>query len=64
MQFFAATTLHTKLLRCWTEVPPESHEELKDKILQAVFAYAKGPKIVLNRLCISVSFSMKYLPMK
>lgn len=55
IQFYGATTLHTKILRCWSEVPPQSHEELKEKILQAVFTYSKGPKIVTNRLCISVS---------
>ncbi|GBP32829.1 Importin-13 [Eumeta japonica] len=55
VQFFAATTLHTKLLRFWHEVPPENHEELKDKILQAILAFAQGPKIVLNRLCISLA---------
>ncbi|XP_049866175.1 importin-13 [Pectinophora gossypiella] len=55
IQFYAATTLHTKILRCWNELPPESHEELKEKILQAVHAYAKGPKIVTNRLCISLA---------
>ncbi|KAJ0180029.1 hypothetical protein K1T71_004620 [Dendrolimus kikuchii] len=54
-QFYAATTLHTKILRCWIEVPPESHEELKNKILQAIFTYSKGPKIVTNRLCISLA---------
>ncbi|XP_047020065.1 importin-13 [Helicoverpa zea] len=55
IQFYAATTLHTKILRCWNEVPPESYEELKDKLLQAVFTYSKGPKIVTNRLCISLA---------
>ncbi|KAJ2939643.1 hypothetical protein O0L34_g14363 [Tuta absoluta] len=55
IQFFAATTLHTKILRCWNELPPESYEELKEKLLQAVHTYAKGPKIVTNRLCISLA---------
>ncbi|XP_053603159.1 importin-13 isoform X2 [Plodia interpunctella] len=55
VQFYAATTLHTKILRCWSELPPESYDELKDKILQAVFIYSKGPKIVTNRLCISLA---------
>ncbi|KAM3962967.1 LOW QUALITY PROTEIN: importin-13-like protein cdm [Aphomia sociella] len=55
IQFYAATTLHTKILRCWNEVPPESYEELKEKLLQAVFTYSKGPKIVTNRLCISLA---------
>ncbi|XP_052752608.1 importin-13 [Galleria mellonella] len=55
IQFYAATTLHTKILRCWNEVPPENYEELKEKLLQAVFTYSKGPKIVTNRLCISLA---------
>ncbi|KPI98006.1 Importin-13 [Papilio xuthus] len=55
IQFYAATTLHTKILRCWNEVPPESYEELKNKILQAVTSYSQGPKIVTNRLCISLA---------
>lgn len=55
VQFYAATTLHTKILRCWNEIPPESYEALQEKLLQAVFTYSQGPKIVTNRLCISVS---------
>ncbi|KAL4708363.1 hypothetical protein ACJJTC_019599 [Scirpophaga incertulas] len=55
IQFYAATTLHTKILRCWNEVPPESYDELRDKILHAIFTYSKGPKIVTNRLCISLA---------
>ncbi|XP_045765024.1 importin-13 isoform X1 [Maniola jurtina] len=55
IQFYAATTLHTKILRCWNEVPPESYTELKEKILQSVITYSKGPKIVTNRLCISLA---------
>ncbi|XP_023951807.1 importin-13 isoform X2 [Bicyclus anynana] len=55
IQFYAATTLHTKILRCWNEVPPESYAELKEKLLQSVIAYSKGPKIVTNRLCISLA---------
>ncbi|CAH2075140.1 unnamed protein product, partial [Iphiclides podalirius] len=55
IQFYGATTLHTKILRCWNEVPAESYDELKEKILQAVTSYTKGPKIVTNRLCISLA---------
>ncbi|XP_022118920.2 importin-13 [Pieris rapae] len=55
VQFYAATTLHTKILRCWNELPKESHEELLNKLLQSVMAYANGPKIVTNRLCISLA---------
>ncbi|CAG9560300.1 unnamed protein product [Danaus chrysippus] len=55
VQFYAATTLHTKILRCWNEVPEESYTELKEKLLQAMMAYSNGPKIVTNRLCISLA---------
>lgn len=57
VQFFAATTLHTKLLKHWNEVPNDHYEQLKKKILESIINYAMGPKIVLNRLCITVSVS-------
>ncbi|KAF5307676.1 hypothetical protein FQR65_LT06731 [Abscondita terminalis] len=55
IQFFAATTLHTKLLKCWNEVPVDHYELLKKRILEAIVNYAMGPKLVLNRLCITLS---------
>lgn len=55
VQFFAATTLHTKLLKNWNEVPEDHYEVLKKRILEAIINYAMGPKIVLNRLCITVN---------
>lgn len=54
MQFFAATTLHTKLMKHWNEVPEDHYEPLKKRILEVIISYAMGPKIVLNRLCITV----------
>ena len=55
MQFFGAVTHHTKLLKNWNEVPKESYEELKQKLLEKIVTFANGPRIVLNRLCIAVS---------
>lgn len=55
IQFFGATTLHCKLVKNWTEVPKESYEELKQKLLDTIILFGAGPRIVLNRLCISVS---------
>ncbi|EFA09709.1 importin-13 [Tribolium castaneum] len=55
VQFFAATTLHTKLMKHWNEVPEDHYELLKKRILEAIINYAMGPKIVLNRLCITLS---------
>lgn len=57
IQFFGATTLHTKLLKHWHEVPKENRDELQQKLFAAIIVYANGPKIVLNRLCISVRIS-------
>lgn len=55
VQFFAATTLHTKLVKSWHQVPPEEYGSLKKQLLEAIASYCVGPKIVLNRLCIAVS---------
>ncbi|XP_030761642.1 importin-13 [Sitophilus oryzae] len=55
VQFFAATTLHTKLMKYWNEVPEDHYESLKKRILDAIISYAMGQKIVLNRLCIAFS---------
>lgn len=54
VQFFGAITLHSKLMKFWHEVPPESRDELKQKILETIIQFAGGPKLVLNRLCIAV----------
>lgn len=54
VQFFGATTLHTKLSRHWHEIPKENREELRQKLFQSIVLYAAGPKVVLSRLCICV----------
>lgn len=48
-------------MKYWDEVPEDHYEFLKKKILEAIISYAMGPKIVLNRLCIAVSFGMHVL---
>lgn len=60
IQFFGATTLHTKLLKHWHEVPKENRDELRQKLFSSIIMYANGPKIVLNRLCISVKIIIIY----
>lgn len=54
IQFFGATTLHTKMLKHWHEVPKENRDELRQKLFASIILYANGQKIVLNRLCIAV----------
>ena len=41
-------------MKSWPEVPPENRAELKQKLLETIITFASGPKLVLNRLCISV----------
>lgn len=56
VQFFGAVTLHQKLSKNWQEVPQSMHNELKEKILQKIVEFGgDGTKLVLNRLCMSVS---------
>lgn len=56
VQFFGAVTLHQKLSKNWQEVPQSMHNELKEKILQKIVEFGgAGTKLVLNRLCMSVS---------
>ncbi|CAH1099739.1 unnamed protein product [Psylliodes chrysocephalus] len=55
VQFFAATTLHAKLMKHWNEIPEDHYELLKKRILDSIINYAMGPKIILNRLCITLS---------
>jgi hypothetical protein len=56
VQFFGAVTLHQKLVKNWQEVPEDMHNELKQNILQKLYEFGRsGSKLVLNRLCMSVS---------
>lgn len=56
VQFFGAVTLHQKLSKNWQEVPQSMHNELKEKLLQKIIEFGgDGTKLVLNRLCMSVS---------
>ncbi|CAH1395384.1 unnamed protein product [Nezara viridula] len=54
-QFFAATTLHLKIMKNWNQVPPDQYENLKNKLLQTIVQYSIGPDLILNRLCIALS---------
>lgn len=48
-------------MKYWHEVPKENHEELKQKLFQAIVMFGNGPRIVLNRLCIAVSKGICFL---
>lgn len=55
LQFYGSTILHSKLLKDWADIPATEYEPLKTKLLDAIVFFKDGPKVVLNRLCISVS---------
>ncbi|KAH8240428.1 hypothetical protein KR038_006745 [Drosophila bunnanda] len=50
VQFFGATTLHSKLRKNWKEVTPDSHEDLKQKLVKTLLLFVGGPKLVRSRL--------------
>lgn len=54
-QFFGACTLHTKITKQWNELPSDHYSVLRDRLLEALFTYIRGPKIILTRLCITMS---------
>lgn len=62
VQFFGAVTLHQKLAKNWQEVPQSMRNELKEKILQKIVEFGGDgtTRLVLNRLCMSVSHSTHF----
>ncbi|PVD35776.1 hypothetical protein C0Q70_02739 [Pomacea canaliculata] len=61
VQFFGASCLHVKIARFWAELPPEQYHTLKDQLIEKIAQFAKGPKIVLTRLCIGLSSLILHL---
>lgn len=60
IQYFGATTLHTKLSRHWHQLPRDEYENLRVRLLQAIMDYARGPKLVLTKILVATaSFVVK-----
>ncbi|XP_071453476.1 importin-13 isoform X2 [Hetaerina americana] len=55
VQFFAATTLHTKVAKHLSEVPEDQYVTFKNKLIDTLKRYRNGPKIIVNRLCIAMA---------
>ncbi|XP_074641509.1 importin-13-like [Tubulanus polymorphus] len=55
VQFFGANCLQIKISRFWHEVPADHVPELRHKIFDKILQYANGPRIVLTRMCITLS---------
>lgn len=55
VQYFGANSLHVKISRYWHEVPPDQYDGLRSKLLEKIVEFGAGPKIVLTRLCVTIS---------
>ncbi|KAF2484969.1 armadillo-type protein [Neohortaea acidophila] len=54
-KLFAATTLKGKIVFDFHQLPKESHEQLRDTLLQCLASYAKGPKPIRTQLCVCLA---------
>ncbi|XP_076684634.1 importin-13-like protein cdm [Andrena cerasifolii] len=50
VQFFAATTLHTKISKQWGEVPKNEYPALRERLLNSI-KHLNAPKFILSKLC-------------
>lgn len=55
VQFFGASTLHTKISRHWSDLPADQHEGLRTQLLSHILHFSQGPKMVLTRLCVALA---------
>ncbi|XP_072297244.1 importin-13-like [Eucyclogobius newberryi] len=63
VQFFGASTLHTKISRHWGDVPSEQHESLQTQLMSHILHFSSGPKMVLTRLCVALaSLALNLIP--
>ncbi|KAH8035773.1 hypothetical protein HPB51_008600 [Rhipicephalus microplus] len=54
VQYFGATTLHTKISRHWYQLPQREYESLRNRLLQAMVDYALGPRLVLTKILVAL----------
>lgn len=55
VQFFGASTLHTKISRNWIDLPTDQHESLRMQLLSHILHFSSGSKMVLTRLCVALA---------
>ncbi|XP_078481112.1 transportin-3-like [Ciona intestinalis] len=53
--YFAAQTMRTKILFSFRELPPETHESLKESLLNHIEQLANMSPILTTQLCLAVS---------
>ncbi|XP_033994079.1 importin-13-like [Trematomus bernacchii] len=63
VQFFGASTLHTKISRHWSDLPSDQHDSLRMQLLSHILLFSSGPKMVLTRLCVALaSMALNLIP--
>ncbi|KAI4809464.1 hypothetical protein KUCAC02_018343 [Chaenocephalus aceratus] len=63
VQFFGASTLHTKVARHWSDLPSDQHDSLRMQLLSHILLFSSGPKMVLTRLCVALaSMALNLIP--
>ncbi|XP_029380431.1 importin-13-like [Echeneis naucrates] len=63
VQFFGASTLHTKISHHWSDLPTDQHESLRMQLLSHILYFSSGPKMVLTRLCVALaSMALNLIP--
>ncbi|XP_005741978.1 importin-13-like [Pundamilia nyererei] len=63
VQFFGASTLHTKISRHWSDLAADQHESLRTQLLSHILQFSSGPKMVLTRLCVALaSLALNVIP--
>ncbi|CAL8280814.1 unnamed protein product [Lota lota] len=63
VQFFGASTLHTKISHHWGDLQADQHLSLRTQLLSHVLHFSSGPKMVLTRLCVALaSLALNLIP--
>lgn len=63
VQFFGASTLHTKISRHWNDLSTDQQESLRMQLLSHILHFSSGPKMVLTRLCVALaSMALNLIP--
>ncbi|XP_056149799.1 importin-13-like [Lampris incognitus] len=55
IQFFGASTLHTKISRHWGDLHTDQQQSLRMQLLSHILQFSTGPKMVLTRLCVALA---------
>ncbi|KAL0966281.1 hypothetical protein UPYG_G00293330 [Umbra pygmaea] len=64
VQFFGASTIHSKISRHWADLPTDQHQTLRMQLLSHISHFSTGPKMVLTRLCVALSsLSLHTIPL-